>query len=76
MESKWAFLVGVGVGAALALLFAPQSGKKTQKFVSQRVQKGLDQVAAAGKQVGTEIKDWADKGREQLVESLGAEKRV
>jgi gas vesicle protein len=72
MESRWAFLMGLGVGVASALLFAPQSGKKTQRFVSQKVQKGIDQEAAAGKQVGAEVRDWADKGKEQFVESLGA----
>jgi gas vesicle protein len=75
MDSRSAFLMGLGVGAALALLFAPQSGRKTQRFVSQKVQKGLDQMAAAGKHVGTEIKDWADRGEEQVAESLVAENK-
>jgi gas vesicle protein len=67
MKSMWAFLVGLGTGASLALLFAPQSGRKTQRFVSQKAQKGLDQMAATGKQVATQVKDWADKTKEDLV---------
>jgi gas vesicle protein len=67
MKSMWAFLVGLGTGASLALFFAPQSGRKTQRFVSQKAQRGLDQMAATGKQVATQVKNWADKTKEDLV---------
>jgi len=72
MKSTSAFLVGLGTGAGLALFFAPQSGRKTQKFVSQKAQKGLDHVAATGKRVATEMKEWADKTKQDLVETVGA----
>jgi len=55
VKSTSAFLVGLGTGAVMALFFAPQSGRKTQKFVSQKAQKGLDHAAATGKQVASEI---------------------
>ena len=36
-----AFLVvGVGIGAGLALLFAPKSGKETRKILSRRAEEG------------------------------------
>jgi gas vesicle protein len=73
VEARWAFLTGLGIGAAMALLFAPQSGKKTQKLVSEKVRKGLDQASVARKHVGAEIKDWAEKGKEQFAESFGKE---
>jgi gas vesicle protein len=60
------------MGAGLALLFAPQTGRKTQKFVSQKAQKGLDHVAATGKQVASEMKEWADKTKHNLVETVEA----
>jgi gas vesicle protein len=72
MKSTSAFLVGLSMGAGLALLFAPQTGRKTQKFVSQKAQKGLDHVAATGKQVASEMKEWADKTKHNLVETVDA----
>ena len=72
MKSTSAFLVGLSMGAGLALLFAPQTGRKTQKFVSQKAQKGLDHVAATGKQVASEMKEWADKTKHNLVETVEA----
>ena len=68
--STSAFLVGLGAGALLALFFAPQSGRKTQKLVSQKAQKGLDHVATTGKQLATEMKEWADKTKQDLVETV------
>ena len=72
MKSTWAFLVGVGTGAVLALFFAPQSGRETQRFVSQKAQKGLGHMAATGKQVAIEMKEWADKTKQDLVETVQA----
>jgi gas vesicle protein len=72
MKPTSAFLVGLGTGAVLALFFAPQSGRETQKFVSQKAQKGLDHVAAKGKQVANEMKEWADKTKQDLVETVEA----
>jgi gas vesicle protein len=72
LKSTSAFLVGLSMGAGLALLFAPQTGRKTQKFVSQKAQKGLDHVAATGKQVASEMKEWADKTKHNLVETVEA----
>jgi gas vesicle protein len=72
MKSTSAFLVGLGTGAVLALFFAPQSGRETQEFVSQKAQKGLGHMAATGKQVATEMKEWADKTKQDLVETVEA----
>jgi len=46
---RWA--VGAGAGAAIALLFAPQTGDKTQRAVAKYTRKGLKQAGAAGKKV-------------------------
>jgi gas vesicle protein len=48
-----AFLLGAAAGAAVALLYAPQSGDKTRRFLSEKAKQGRDQVAEA-----------VDKGRE------------
>lgn len=45
-HNKWSnkyttFAVGIGVGAVLALLFAPSSGEETRDYISSSVKKGL-----------------------------------
>lgn len=43
------FAVGLGVGAVLALLFAPSSGEETREYISSSVKKDIDDAASTGK---------------------------
>jgi gas vesicle protein len=43
------FAVGIGVGAVLALLFAPSSGEETRDYISNTVKKSIDDAASTGK---------------------------
>jgi len=61
-------LMGVGVGAGLALLFAPRSGKDTRKYVARRAEEGKDYVTSVGKEIRKQAgdvvgrsKDWATR---------------
>ena len=38
------FVAGIGIGAAVALLFAPQSGEETRKQIAEKAQEGKDYV--------------------------------
>jgi len=72
-ENKGAYcvaflLLGLGVGAGLALLFAPTSGKETRKILARRAEDGKDYVTSVSKelrkQAGEAVgrsKDWATR---------------
>lgn len=60
MRQGLSFLAGAGAGAAIALLFAPQSGDKTQKMISKKVHKGMNQVTADGKKIQNQARDLAE----------------
>ena len=38
------FLAGLGIGAVIALLFAPRSGKETRDMIVQKAEEGRDFV--------------------------------
>ncbi len=57
-------LVGMGIGGGLALLFAPQSGKDTRKFLSRRAEEGVDYVTGVGKEIRDKAEGVVGKGRE------------
>ena len=38
------FLTGMGIGAVVMLLFAPQSGKNTRRFLNRKIERGADKV--------------------------------
>jgi gas vesicle protein len=76
MRTEWAFLAGLSVGAVATLMLAPQSGKDTQQLLADKLRGGLDQVASAGKKVRTEVKDLANRGKENVAEAIDASKEA
>ena len=51
------FFVGASVGAAVALLYAPQSGDRTRRLLARKLSDGRDALSDSGA-------DLFDKGRE------------
>jgi len=76
MRTGWAFLAGLGIGAVAGLMLAPQSGKDTQDLLAGKLKGGLDQVASAGKKVGTQVKDFANRKKEDVAEAIDAGKEA
>ena len=61
------FLTGVVIGATVAVLYAPKSGKDTRQFISEKTQQGKDAVTETSKDVVEASKEMFDRGR-KLVE--------
>jgi gas vesicle protein len=76
MRTEWAFLAGLGVGAVATLMLAPQSGKDTQELLAGKLKGGLDQVASAGEKVRAQVKDLANRGKENVAETIDAGKEA
>lgn len=60
------FLAGLGIGAVLALLFAPQSGKETRELIAQKASEGKDFVTARSRELREQAEDLVEKGKERL----------
>ena len=61
------FLTGVAVGAAVALLYAPKSGKDTRRYIAQQTEKGRQIVNDTSKDVADASREMFERGR-KLVE--------
>jgi gas vesicle protein len=53
-QNRWsnkftALAVGIGVGALLAMLFAPSSGEETRDYLTGTLKQGLDVATSTGK---------------------------
>ena len=57
------FLVGAGIGAVLALLFAPKSGEELRSDIADATRKGLDKSKEAAQQLGAKAGEYYDAGR-------------
>ena len=60
------FLVGVGFGALLGVLFAPQSGEETRKVISGRADEGRDYLLRKSRQVREQANEYMDRGKEAV----------
>ncbi len=58
------FLVGAGVGAVVALLFAPKSGEETRRLIADKAGEGKDYLTAKGRDLGRQAGEYADRGKE------------
>ncbi len=57
------FLVGAGIGAVLALLFAPKSGEELRNDIADATRKGIDRSREAAQQLGVKANEYYDSGR-------------
>jgi len=71
------FLAGAGIGAVLALLFAPKSGRETRElivrtandsrdFLAAKVNEGRQLVEDRGRKLGDDFTDFLDKSKEAV----------
>jgi len=57
------FLVGAGIGAVLALLFAPKSGEELRSDIADATRKGIDKSKEAAQQLGAKAGEYYETGR-------------
>ena len=61
------FFAGLAIGASVALLYAPNSGKDTRKLITRKTQEAGDAVTSSSRDMVDRGKDIYDRGR-QVVE--------
>ena len=58
------FLAGLGIGAVMALLFAPRSGKETRDMIVQKAEEGRDFVVSKSEEIRKQAEDAVEKGKD------------
>jgi gas vesicle protein len=61
-ETISAFVVGIGVGAAIGILFAPQAGEDTRDYLLETAQEKLDDAVSTGQK-------WANRAKKNVDEA-------
>ena len=57
------FIAGAAIGATVALLYAPKSGRDTRKYLSKTTTHSRDAMEASGKELMDKGKELYDRGR-------------
>ena len=58
------FLAGAVLGGAVALLYAPKSGKETREFINKKTGEGKEVLTETGKEVFEKSREIYDKGKQ------------
>ena len=58
------FLAGAILGGAVALLYAPKSGRETREFITKKTGEGKEAISETGREVYERGRQIYDKGKE------------
>ncbi len=75
-ESISVFAVGVGVGAALGVLFAPRSSNDTRDLIAETAQEQLDGAIAAGHKISQRAQEDIDQIKGQVRQAADVGERA
>src|SRR5712692_7643234 len=57
------FIAGAAIGASIALLYAPQSGRDTRRVIVKKTRQGGEALADTGRDLADKGRDLFEKGR-------------
>jgi gas vesicle protein len=58
------FLVGLGVGSLIGILFTPKSGEDTREYLSQKVNEGSEYAQKKAQELRVRAEDLVRRGKE------------
>jgi gas vesicle protein len=58
------FLAGLGIGAVIALLVAPRSGKETREYIVTKAEEGRDFVVTKSEEIRKQAEEAVEKGKD------------
>ena len=60
------FLAGLGIGAAVGILYAPHSGDETREILMSKAEEGRDYVSKRAREAREQAEQWAARGKEVI----------
>lgn len=58
------FIAGVGVGAVIAALYTPKTGKETRRMIARKADEGMDYLESRSKELRHHAEDAMDRGKD------------
>src|ERR1700692_5078590 len=57
------FLAGLGVGAVVGVLYAPNAGDETREVLRAKAQEGSEKARKQARKAKEQAEEWVDRGR-------------
>jgi len=64
------FLVGLGVGSLIGVLFAPKSGEKTREYIASKTREGNELARKKGLELRDRAEETVERGK-KIVAQMG-----
>jgi gas vesicle protein len=58
------FLVGLGIGALVGILFAPKTGEETREYLTQRAEEGKEYAQKKARELRERAEDLVDRSKQ------------
>ncbi len=58
------FLVGIGIGALIGILFAPRSGEETREYLTKRAEEGREYAQKKARELRERADDLIERGKD------------
>jgi gas vesicle protein len=65
------FLVGLGVGSLIGVLFAPKSGEETRGYIAQKAREGNELARKKARELRDRAEESVERGKEIIAQTEG-----
>jgi gas vesicle protein len=65
------FLVGLGIGSAVGILFAPKSGEKTREYLAKKANEGNEFARKKARDLRDRAEEAVEHGKETIAQTKG-----
>ena len=73
MKTSFAYLaVGIGIGAAVSVFFAPRSGEETRRFLANKCFDAIDAANEKVWQSRLHVRDVMNRGQQEITKAIQA----
>jgi gas vesicle protein len=62
------FIAGLSLGAVVAVLYAPKSGRETRQDIANGVDDGRKYLASLGRSAGEQVSGWVASGKKLVTD--------
>jgi gas vesicle protein len=65
------FLVGLGIGSLIGVLFAPKAGEETREYIAKKAREGNELARKKARELGNHVEESVQRGKEIIAQTEG-----